>query len=349
MNLMVIHMKINKIYLLLVCTIFSCNNPKYESSTYFQTKEKLEAEYIKLSTIVSPTFFMIQANYLCIYSLQKDTIIDMFSLPDLYHVKSFGTKGRGPGEFLYFPWPCKSTKDGFYVRGYTPLIIRRFLIDPSINLIQVDEFKLKEYESFGSMHIVQDSLLIYLSMGNQNVRGDQISINKYNLYQEQETGKILIPTISPENASIDPNRAGGFDANDSVIVYAYLFKKQIDIYNIHTMELINRLTFNTKNSNSIDKNFEENILQYAGVIAGEKYFFALYNKGGLKINELQPASRTIEVFDYSGNAIAEYSFDDHISLFAIDEKNHILYVYDVTNEDYILKYVLPKATAISTK
>jgi hypothetical protein len=168
-------------------------------------KEKLQVEYVIPSTIVAPMFFMIQANYLCTYSLQKDTMIDMYSLPDLIHKKSFGVRGKGPGEFQSFPWPCKSTNSDLYIRGYTPLLIRQFTVDSCANPRQINEFVLKEYESFGTMHIVQDSLLIYPSMGSQYERKEQISIKKYNLSQQQETGKILIPTSSPENASIDPN------------------------------------------------------------------------------------------------------------------------------------------------
>ena len=338
-------------YLLLfeILILSSCNdtNPRLKEQLLipdFPKKEKIEAEYILLPIIIAPTFFEIQANFLCTYSLRKDTIIDLFSLPDLIYTKSFGTKGRGPNEFQHYPWPCKSTNDFLYIRGYTPLIIKQFSINPSLDLEQMNEWILEEYETFGSMHIVQDSLLIYLSMGYQTERTEQISIKKYNLIKRQETGKIIIPTTSPENASIDPNRAGGFDVNDSYIVYSYLFKKQIDIYDIHSMQLICRLKDNDRKSRVIlnSEHFFENIPHYSGVKAGRKYFYAIYNKKGLKFHEFEPASQTIEVFDYNGNAIVEYSFDDFISMCALDEVTHTLYAYDITKEYFILKYDLPE-------
>jgi hypothetical protein len=306
----------------------------------FLIKKNLHAAYIQQSTIIAPAFFAIQGNYLCAYSLRKDTMIDLFSLPDLIWKKSFGTKGQGPGEFQSFPRPCKSTDDYIYVKGYTPLTIKQFSVDTLANLVEKKEFNLDTYESFGSMHIVRDSLLIYPTMGNQNEREEQIAIKKINLNQKRETGIILIPTTRPDNASKDPNRMGGFDVNESFIIYAYLFKKQIDIYDVHRMRLVKRLETGEHHPVQINEIFEENIPQYQGVYAGKKYFYALYNKKGCKFNHIEPASQLIEVFDYNGNAVIEYTFDDYICLFAIDEINNVLYAYDETQEDFILKYDL---------
>jgi hypothetical protein len=111
------------------------------------------------------------------------------------------------------------------------------------------------------------------------------------------------------------------------------------------MELICRLKTNKNKEPYIYKNFDQNIPHYQGVIAGDIYFYALYNKKGRKMNEYESASQIIEVFDYDGNAIAEYSFDDYINLFALDKINHVLYAYDITKEDFILKYNLPKNIA----
>jgi hypothetical protein len=308
----------------------------------FPIKEKLQAIPVHTSTYITPTFFAIQANHLCTYSLKKDTMVDMFSLPDLIHKKSFGVRGQGPSEFQSFPWPCKSTNECFYVRGYKPLIVRQLEISSALDMKPVREFALKNYESFGPMHIVQDSLLIYLSMGNQDGRKEQISIKKYNLNQGKEVGEISVSTSVPENASLDPNRVGGFDVNDSFIVYAYLFKKQIDIYDVQSMKLVCQLKIDKNREPRINKDFTKNIPHYQCVAIGKECFYALYNKKGCVMGALEPTSQTIEVFDYSGKAIAEYSLDNYINVFALDEAHGSLYAYDITKEDYILKYNLPK-------
>ena len=329
--------KYNVTFFVFFLFFLSCNHTNQFKSS-FPNKEKLQADYILPGTFITPMFFLIQGNYLCTYSLKKDTMIDMFSLPNLLHEKSFGTRGRGPDEFQSFPWPCQTTNDKIYIRGYTPLVIKQFNIDSCANITQENEFILNEHETFGSMHIIQDSLLVYISMGYQNDSKQQITIKKINLNYKRKTGEILIPTES-QNASIDPNR-GGISVNDSFIVYFYVFRKQIDIYDVRNMKLLKRLGNNKKTyTNTI---FEENVSQYVSVYAGKKYFYALFNKKGNKLSIVEPATQTIEVFDYNGNAVVEYSFDDYISIFAVDELNHLLYVYDETNEDFILKYSLPE-------
>jgi hypothetical protein len=106
------------------------------------------------------------------------------------------------------------------------------------------------------------------------------------------------------------------------------------------MDLLRRLENRTNDPVQIRETFEENIPQYQGIFAGEKYFYALYNSKGCKFNNIYSGSQSMEVFDYDGNAIIEYTFDDLISLFAIDEINNVLYAYDETKEDFILKYNL---------
>lgn len=231
--------RINLLFLIVI--IFSCKDNKHSSTPEFSIKKTLHAEYVLLERIIAPTFFSIQGGYLCTYSLRKDTIIDLFSLPDLSHVTSFGTKGQGPDEFQSFPWPCRSTGNDIYIRGYTPLTIKQLYLDDGANPIEKNKFTLTTYETFSSMYIINDSLLVYPTMGSQEDRKEQIAIKKINLNRNQEIGKILIHTSRPDNASLDPNRAGGFDVNESFIVYAYLFRKQIDIYNLHDMKLVKRL------------------------------------------------------------------------------------------------------------
>jgi hypothetical protein len=323
-----------------ICVLLSCNNNK-TMMPEFTTTKILYAEYIRPEVVIAPTFFIIQGGYLCTYSLRKDTMIDLFTLPDLTHKNSIGIRGQGPGEFQSFPWPCKSNNDYIYIRGYTPQIIKQFLVDSTANFVETNEFKLDTYESFGPMHVVQDSLLIYPVMVSQPEMKEQITVKKLDLNQGRETGIIVIPTTRTDNTSLDPNRPGGFDVNDSFIVCAYLFKKQIDIYSVHNMALIRRLEDRSNHPVQIRETFEENIPQYQGIYAGEKYFYALYNNKGCKFNTVYPGSQSIEVFDYDGNAIVEYTFDNLISLFAIDEVNNVLYAYDETKEDFILKYNLP--------
>jgi hypothetical protein len=87
----------------------------------------------------------------------------------------------------------------------------------------------------------------------------------------------------------------------------------------------------------IDDN-DNNVVQYLRVVAGRKYFYALYRGGNQKNSTVN--SDILEVFDYDGNPVSKYIFDICPQIFIIDEFHHILYGYSYHHEDYLLKYKL---------
>lgn len=131
-----IYKRYNTICLFSLILLISCENSghKYYSIGEFPVKKMLIAERILPERIFAPDFFVIQSGHLCIYSTKKDTMIDMFSLPDLSFVKSFGVKGMGPDEFKSFAAPCVATNQYVYVRGYTPVTIKQILIDDNFHI-----------------------------------------------------------------------------------------------------------------------------------------------------------------------------------------------------------------------
>jgi hypothetical protein len=296
----------------------------------FSTRRVLIAEQIPIKTLIAPEFFMISSDYLSLYSSKKDTMIDIFSLPDLSYVKSFGTKGKGPGEFQNFPIPCKSNNKYMYIWGYTPVIIKQLSIDSTFNFQVKSEYRLPAYEAFNQMHIVQDSLLIYNNIGTE------LSVVKINLKNHHETEKISIDTEDHNESFFYANR-GIIAANDRFIVYVFLFKKQIYIYDVNTLKLTAKL-IGVDNLPSITIGDFNNIAyRYTNVFAGEKYFYALYNKN----NDYPFSQCVIEVFGYDGKQVIEYIINESIFHFAIDEVNSMMYAYDGTDENNLLRYALP--------
>jgi hypothetical protein len=257
-------------------------------------------------------------------------MIDIFSLPDLSLVKSFGTRGKGPGEFQAFPMPCKSTNKYMYVWGYTSITIKQLLID-SIFIQVKNEYRLPTYEAFNQLHIVQDSLLIY---NNSDMK---LSIVKFNLKNNQKMGEISIDIEDHKESFFYANR-GIIAVNDRFIVYVFLFKKQINIYDVNSLRLTAKL-IGADNLPSITVGDFNNIAyRYTNVFAGEKCLYALYDN---KNNDYPFSQCAIEVFNYNGNQVVEYIINENIHHFTIDEVNNMMYAYDGTDEDYLLRYALP--------
>lgn len=106
-------------------------------------------------------------------------------------------------------------------------------------------------------------------------------------------------------------------ANDSFIVYPYVYKKQIDIYEIETMTLYKRIIGNYQPQDIKIGDFQNNQIYYLDVTAGKDYFYALCRD--------EKQNTYLEVFDYEGCPKARYSFDIVPYQFEIDEKKGYIY------------------------
>jgi hypothetical protein len=310
----------------------------------FPITSVLTAEQVPTNVIIAPSFFTMQSKYLCTSTPQKDTVIDLFSTPDLKHIKSFGVKGKGGDEFQAVPMLCGQTNDYIYISGYTPTKIKKIHLNANGTIEVKNEYKIPTLEFFGFLHIVQDSLLLYHCMGS--LADCSMSIKKVDLTRSKEIGKISIPVTNEHAVSFDMNR-GLIAANDSFIVYPYLYKKQIDIYDVNTLKLLHRIK-GTGFLQDISGVPDSIIVHYQAAYAGKNYFYTLYNQRGRATYQRNDfvaeadfvASQSLEVYDYDGNPIAEYTFKETIDLFTIDEKNGKIYAYNGINEDYFLRYNL---------
>ena len=124
--------------------------------------------------------------------------------------------------------------------------------------------------------------------------------------------------------------------NLSLIIYAYVYKNQIDIYNVDDLKLRKRINGDNNEERIVVGDFENNINHYVSVLAGKKYFYALY-RGSKPSNE---NDYVMEVFNYDGETIVRYSFDIVPFLFEVDEDNGFIYGYNPKYEDYLLRYKL---------
>jgi len=286
---------------------------------------------IQMQHLFVPAFMTIIDNILIISSSDSDSsgnMLHLYKLPDVEYLYSASGKGRGPNEFYSFPMIVQTTHlDRLYLWGYTPLTIKEWSIkNDSLSLINT--YILGKYENFNQLHIAQDSLFIYSA-----IPGD-FSIKKYNINENKETGKISFK-IDEHHQPYYSSNYGLVAANESVIVYAYRYKKQFDIYDILSLKLKKRITGNYDDKPINMDDFNSNVQYYTNIVAGEKYFYALYR--GRPGKERTVNSDSIEVFDYDGNPICKYTFDICPQYFTIDESNNMLYGFSANFEDYILK------------
>lgn len=308
---------------------FSCTDK--DSLIKFSEEKLLSAVKIPVDEVFAADFMTQSSNCLALISTRSDTMIYLYSLPDLKFIKNFGLKGKGPDEFL-LPMFVKIPNNDLCLWGYSnSTLIRKLNIDSSTNVVLEKEYRLKKYENFNQMHIIRDSVFVYSTIPMD------YKIKTYNLKNQKELGEIKIKVDKDNDNPNHYSNRGVIAANDSVIVYAYNYKKQIDIYDSKTLELKKTLVADYEYEKPTD-DYREEIIYYLNVIPGKKYFYALYR--GVRYKDAIENTRVIEVFDYNGIPIIRYKFDISPNLFFVDEENNIMYGYVDKYPDVLFKYNL---------
>lgn len=227
------------IFCSLLLLINSCRNVDISSLE----KKELKSEKKLLEEIISPDFLTRFDNKLIISSSQSDSMLYVYSLPDLKYLHCTGKKGRGPGEIPLFPMFCESLNKTLYVWGYGKKTITKFDVNQNGELKLNDTIKLPMYDEFNYMHIFNDSLFIYYLP-------DNLKIVKYDLKNNKQLDEIRMKKDDHNESYFYSNR-GTIAANDSFVVFAYLFKKQINIYRLNDFKLHKEIKGNYKHKGPI--------------------------------------------------------------------------------------------------
>lgn len=238
-------------------------------------------------------------------------------------------KGRGPHEIPIFPMFCESpSSDMLYVWGYSPTTIEKNRILKDGTLGFEAEFALSKYEAFNNMSIMNDSLFIYFLP-------DELTIKKYDLTIKKEVGVISFKRDEHKESYFYANR-GNVANNEKYIVYPYIFKNRIDIYDLNSLKLSRCITGSKKSPKPVPGDFSSITYHYRYVYAGKDYFYALHggNENGV-LREIR-----LEVYDYDGNPAKEYLLDIMPDIFVVDEKDSMLYGFNSQYSDHIVKYAL---------
>ena len=199
----------------------------------------------------------------------------VYSAPDLRFVCATGNKGNGPDEFPSIPFLIDSQTDSIYVFGYGLRYLKSMAVDSAAGVRLTERYALLFHEAFNSMHLLKDSVLVY-----QTVMPPQYSIKrKYNLRQNEMIGELKMERESPQEELAWDLSRGKMAANDSVIVYVYLYKNQIDLYDLETLELKKRIVGEYKPQ---QPTFKDEELYYVSAFAGKNIFMLCSKASGMR-------------------------------------------------------------------
>lgn len=323
-------MKYNTICILLIIVLLSaCSNPR-KDGTIFPKSKKLIAEKIHVNEMFSPDFVTKSGDNFIISSSKSDTTLFFYETPSLTFNFAAGMKGEGPDEIQTFPMFCHTLDNRYlYIWGYSPMSIRKISLKAERDLSFIDEYNLDKYDEYNFMNIINDSLFIYYN-------SNRLAITKYDLKNKIVLDKIKFEKDDHNESYFYSNR-GFIAANDSFVVYPYIYKKQIDIYSVSDFKLVKKIEDGKHYPKVSINDTEDLVYHYFNIYAGKKYFYVIYV--GHSENE-DFLDRTLEVYDYRGNPINKYTFDIVPFYFVVDEENGYIYATNSNYEDYLLRYKL---------
>lgn len=308
--------------------LFSCTTPA--KKLVFPEEKLLKADTVSTQDVLYGDFITKRGDYLFVTSSRSPRhMIYMYSTPDLKLVKKFGAKGKGPDEMV-LPMLVEGNTDDLYLWGYPNMrLIKQLSVDSLGEIRTVREYELPVYETFNRMHLIKDSVFVYMIP-------DECVIKRYDCTNKKELPRLQFNAegIRTIGRSMDQ---GVMLVNDSLIIYAYEYKKQIDFYDFNTLELKKSLVGDYTPQQLVE-NYKDNVEHYLNIVRGKKYFYVTYQ--GKTNREQGDKPIMMEVFDYAGNPVIKYSFDRDPGAFTVDEENQILYGYNSRYPDVLLKYQL---------
>lgn len=319
------------IFFLLCIFLGSCIFPKDSSGISFAASKELQADSIVTPPVLlSVTRMFIARDMLVVYEQQKDTLFSFWKLPDCGYLFSGGTKGQGPNDFLMLDKVFVETDAGFKTFEIATNKVKEIRLNKekgSLELLSQHRLDVEQMP-LNRFVFLADSAYCFLSHDEKYeyaLLDKNHQIRYFSDYpidmlskKEEDTNMFLYNKMTV--AKPDGKKFAAF--------YAYV--RMLRIYDAKG-KLLREVVMEKATPIEDDKR----IVYYSSQpYASDKYIYIL--------NTSSPLRKSLEVWSWDGDPVAEYLLDKNISTFAVSEKYKKLYAVDKDKEDVIYTYDLPE-------
>jgi hypothetical protein len=301
----------------------------------FPREETLTQGLMPLQGITDPVRVEVKHPFLILQNRTRaDSLFHIYDLSD-YELKSvFGTKGRGPDEFL-LPWLFHTPFPDVLIRDSDDINkIYRFGIDREGQPVFKDVKQAGYMESITDAAFINDSLYVI----DAKYMAPSLYLLSIRDRLPRKTRQFRNPGIL--DYYVDPDMANAY-AGESRIALCYGWKKQIDFMDTG-LNLIKRLKFKFDGPSVIENEGDVKAAYVYGYF-GKRYFYTVFFGTSWKEHRASYRGTTLEVFDLDGNPVARYHLDGvSPGYFAVDEEAFTLYGAGDGGglEDYLAVYKL---------
>lgn len=312
--------------------------------------------------LLKPRAVCIVDTFLIIAQGLPDSIFSIFTLPDCKYLMSFGTRGRGPNEFIdYYSSftlaPVYNNQSTFAVGNKTTNIQYYRISDvlqKSITPYKIEELP-REIDGFATVGYFDDSVFICapfrLNMLLAKYNSNNKNLSRFRSYPNVYSFEDLNDLRNLYSGALTVKK------DKSKFAKSYGNQGIIEIYNINDSVPV---TISYKGFPSLEENnglnndskrsiFSKDEMIFCwGICSTNRYIYAkIYNDHYYNISDGKGLIRSyiaeIHVFDWSGKLVARIKPDYFYSHFAVDMNDKYLYALDDNREDIIRRYDLQKA------
>ena len=312
-----------------VLLILLCSCQQKTENKSFPTNKLLGKEIV-FDEIFDIIDMIIVDDYLVVTSAQSDTLVHIYSLPDIKLVSKMGLKGEAPFNLVY-SLLFKGSGSKLIIGGFdNGKAVKSFQIQDDI-VTEIQTSKVFFNEALNDAYAMNDSILIYNSIFD-------LTLRKINMKNHSVSDICQFPKDNHQESFFYSNK-GKLGINNTSIVYAYFYKDQIDFMDLEG-KLITKIKGRTLSPIISLDNFDRNYISYVNLYAGKTNFYLLYRgqtHAEYKNNNLKDK---LEVYNYEGEISREYIFEIPPIIFAVDEKRIVLYGYNGMYKVVLLVYNL---------
>lgn len=263
----------------------------------------------------------------------------------------FGFIGRGPNEYLAPEWNGQSFFKGddsnkfIYIYEFGYGLIHKLNLSAILRKEHNSNSKIKKYYlppevmNTDNVFFVNDTLYGEAT-SNSDVKyfkhklGSKtfMALGQFNNHDIIQGAKSIEKRVNLDRSFL------GYSLHNSKFVSAYLrFNKVVIMDSNMNEELLIYYGNEKKHPTSDDIGSRNNIFYFRKPFAGKKHIYVPYV--GVK-NLDRTYSKELHVYDYNGNPIKRYLFDEIFTSFTVDEEKQKLYLITNSEDNQFLSYDL---------
>jgi hypothetical protein len=336
--------KNQKIWIIVFTLFYSCSKSPNQITTIhaLALNDTLKSRIIHINAEIlhSKCLYNINNNFLVVIDDKPKNIFQVFNLPDLKYLYSWGNRGRGPNEFE----PILFNKNKINIKGNQIILYND--IPPNLIFYTVTDTALIPTHTLSLHYESERQPLSIVRRINDSLYAISHILMTQNEFLALSPGKnkpLFAFGSYPETSlkgikKVEEYSKGVISKPDgSKFIYYYLFHNEFKIYN-NKGKLLKAINISDK---YIKKN-KKNIYRFSAYATNKYvYFFAVNTTGKNAYNKIT-FRPSIEIWNWQGKPINRFVLNKYVNRFTISEKYKKIYAISGYDTNHIYEFNIDK-------